>query len=338
MNAAHQLAGNVQRVTADFGHGTGAAQLKAFGAADGQAQVTLAHVVDAEVRIKQADEGADGARGVVVFGLAQQEGAAAFEVAQVDVIAQGGADHLAACVDGQHDFGLGVVPGRGRVNADVGTCANGRQHRAFGENFSVGADAHFQVLRPGAARDQHLFDTRRFGRAGHDVLQVVAQNAAELTPDGVGPAGIAAGLLFNDALEQAGDKGHAAGLDGLQVTGRQQPGLAAVALAFIAVGQHRVQQGHARQLACTQRAAQCAYRIAQVEQLTDGGGHTGRVMQRAIGRQHHGGADAGLPQAADEGGFSVFRQGGFKAALKRCGSGHSGDLSGGEKEFVAARC
>jgi hypothetical protein len=78
-----------------------------------------AHLVQAEAGVEQADEGADRAGGVVVLGLAQQQRAAALDVAQVDVVAQAGADDVAAAVDGQHHLGLGVVPGRVGADADV---------------------------------------------------------------------------------------------------------------------------------------------------------------------------------------------------------------------------
>ena len=51
-----------------------------------------AHVVDAEALVEQADERADRARRVVVLGLAEQQRAAALEVAQVDVVAERRAD------------------------------------------------------------------------------------------------------------------------------------------------------------------------------------------------------------------------------------------------------
>jgi hypothetical protein len=107
-----------------------------------EGQLTLPHIVDAEVFIEQANERADGAAGVVVFGFAEQQGAAAFKVAKVHIIAQCGADHFTAGVRSQDDFGFRVVPLAGRVDAHPRTgphCAHGL---GFGENFSVGPDAH----------------------------------------------------------------------------------------------------------------------------------------------------------------------------------------------------
>ena len=71
-----------------------------------------AHVVDAEAAVEQAQERPDRAGRVVVLRLAEQQRAAALEVAQVDVVAQRRAPHGAAAVDEQHDLRLRVVPGR----------------------------------------------------------------------------------------------------------------------------------------------------------------------------------------------------------------------------------
>ena len=59
------------------------------------------------------------ARGVVVLGLAQQQRAAALDVAQVDVVAERRAEHRAAAVDGEHDLGLRVIPGRIGAHAEA---------------------------------------------------------------------------------------------------------------------------------------------------------------------------------------------------------------------------
>ena len=61
-------------------------------ALDLQAHLDAAHGVEREGAVEQADEGADGGRGVVVLGLGQQQRRAALDVAQVDVVAERGAD------------------------------------------------------------------------------------------------------------------------------------------------------------------------------------------------------------------------------------------------------
>ena len=107
------------------------------------------------MRVEEANQRPDRARRVVVLGLAEQQRAATLEVAQVDVVAQRRAERAAAAVDREHDLGLGVVPGRARVDAHVGAQPHGRHRRRLGEDLGVGSDAHLQVLRPGALRDQH---------------------------------------------------------------------------------------------------------------------------------------------------------------------------------------
>ena len=234
---AHGLARQVQRVAADLAQRTAALHHKTLWALHFQAQLALAHVVDAEVFIKQPDEGPNGAAGVVVLGFAEQQGAAAFEVTQVHVVAQGGPHHLAARVGGQHDFGLGVVPLAARVDADHGAAADRTHGLGFGENFSVRPDAHFQVLRPHALGQKNFFEFDRFGGARHHTAQVVANDRHHGLAHGFGAAGVATGLLFDHPLQHAGHKRHACCFDRLQVAGRHEPGLVKLALGFIAVGQ-----------------------------------------------------------------------------------------------------
>ena len=77
---------------------------------DAQVHRLAAHVVELEAGIEEPDEGADGAGGIVVLGLAQQQRAAPFDVAQVHVVAQRRPDNLATAVDRQHHLGFRVVP------------------------------------------------------------------------------------------------------------------------------------------------------------------------------------------------------------------------------------
>ena len=52
-------------------------------------------VVEREVAVEQAHEGSDGRRRIVVLGLGEQQRGAAFDIAQVDVVAERGADDRA---------------------------------------------------------------------------------------------------------------------------------------------------------------------------------------------------------------------------------------------------
>ena len=58
-------------------------------------EVAPAHVVEAVVLVEEPDERTDRGRGVVVLGLAEEQRAAALEVAQVDVVAERGPDDAA---------------------------------------------------------------------------------------------------------------------------------------------------------------------------------------------------------------------------------------------------
>ena len=71
MAKAHGLADQVQRISADLAQRAAALHDKTLGAVHFQAQLALAHIVDAKVLVKQTDEGANGAAGVVVFGFSQ---------------------------------------------------------------------------------------------------------------------------------------------------------------------------------------------------------------------------------------------------------------------------
>ena len=111
--------------------------------------------------VEQADERADRARRVVVLGLAEQQRAAALEVAQVDVVAERGADDAAAAVDGEHDLRLGIVPLPTSGWMPISAPVPDRRHRLrLGEDLGVGPDADFEVLRPHALRDQHVLEPR----------------------------------------------------------------------------------------------------------------------------------------------------------------------------------
>ena len=118
-----------------------------------------------EVRVEQADERADRARRVVVLGLAEQQRAAALEVAQVDVVAERRADGLAVAADDQHDLGLRIVPLRLRMDADLGARADRRHRLRLGEDLGIGADADLEILRPRLLRDQRVLEPRRLRRA-----------------------------------------------------------------------------------------------------------------------------------------------------------------------------
>ena len=94
-------------------------------------------------------------------------------------------------------------------------------------------------------------EAHRRVRARPDLRQVGADHLADGAADRVGPAGIAARLLLDHPLEQAGREGHAARLDRLQVAGRQQIRRGRVAPVAGAVGEDL---GEARRCARPGRA------------------------------------------------------------------------------------
>ena len=148
---AHGLFDQIQRIAADLRQLAGAAHLEAsVRAAHLQRQLAPAHIVDAEMLVEQTNEGANGRRGVVVLGLAQQQRATALEVAQVEVVTQRAALGLAAAVDRQNHLGFRVVPHALGVQTDLGAQADGAHGLRFREDFGVFTDANFQVLRPDA--------------------------------------------------------------------------------------------------------------------------------------------------------------------------------------------
>src|SRR5690606_16666539 len=115
---ADRLLHEIERIAADLLHRALTLQHKAVRSFDGQFKFRPAHVVDAEAVIEKPDERADGGRGVVVLGLAEKQRRAAFNVAQIDVVAEGGALYAALAVDGKHDLRLRIVPVRDRVQPD----------------------------------------------------------------------------------------------------------------------------------------------------------------------------------------------------------------------------
>ncbi len=246
MVSAHGLFHDVQWVAADLRHGIEPGELKAIGAQHLQLHLQLEHVGQGEVGIEQANERANGARGVVVLGFAQQQGAAAFEIAQVHVVAQARANHFTRWVDAQHHLGLGVVPGAARVNAHLGAHTHGAHGLRFGEDFGIGPNAHLQILRPHALLHQHPLEFGRLWGAGLYGAQVLAHDALDGLPNRLGLAGVTACPLFDHALNHAGDEGHPGRLEGLQVARCHQPRAIVAALVKTGVVQdlgHRTQIG-----------------------------------------------------------------------------------------------
>src|SRR6185312_9347598 len=148
MMAADGLTDELERIAADEPHGARALERIAFLAPHLERHFRRAHVVQREGAIEEPDERPDRARGVVVLRLAEKERAAAFDVAQVDVVAECGPDGAPGRIAYEHDLGLGVVPLGVRAHADPVAPGDGRQHWTLGEDLGIGSYGYLQVLRP----------------------------------------------------------------------------------------------------------------------------------------------------------------------------------------------
>ena len=139
------------------------------------------------------------------------------------------------------------------MQTDIAAKTHCRQHRRFGKNFGIRAYANFKVLRPSTAGLQHLFNFVRLLRAWLDTGQVLPQNLVEFGSQRLRTAGVPTGLLFNHPLQQTRHKGHAGGLDSLQIARRQQPWQAGIAAGFFSVIQHSIERCDDGQAARRQR-------------------------------------------------------------------------------------
>ncbi len=141
---------------------TFAAEVVTLGAHHFDIDAARTQVINSIMPVEQADERPDCATGIVVLGFAKQQGAAALEVAQVDVITERGPDNLAGTVDRQHHFRLRIVPGRIGPNADFGANPDGGHGLRLVEHFGVGTDTHLEIGRPQVAPDQRVLQANCF--------------------------------------------------------------------------------------------------------------------------------------------------------------------------------
>ena len=127
-------------------------------------------------------------------------------------------------------------------------------------------------------------------------------------PQAFGLGRVAARLLLDDALEQAGDEGHAARFHRLQIAGREQPRRAPVATVVAAEFARQVGDGaDPRQVAAGTDSSQ---RIVEREQAAAGLDELGQVVNTvARDDDRCGTARIRQPGAADEcGAVGVRRQ------------------------------
>jgi hypothetical protein len=108
------------------------------------------------------------------------------------------------------------------MDADLGAPAHGREHRRRGEDLRVRPDADLQVLRPQSLPHQQGLQLQRAIGARPHVGERAAEDLRH-APAHLGRGGqVALGPFLDHALEQAGRKGDARGLDHLQIAGREQ--------------------------------------------------------------------------------------------------------------------
>jgi hypothetical protein len=96
MMRTEHVSDQVGRVAADPRHGAAAIQNKTVGALYRQRHLGLAHIVERKGPIEETQERSDRRRGVVVLCLAEQQGRAAFNIAQIDIVTERRADDFAA--------------------------------------------------------------------------------------------------------------------------------------------------------------------------------------------------------------------------------------------------
>ena len=81
-----------------------------LGSIDGEADVGLTDIVEAEFLIEQPYEGADCAGCIVVLGFAEKKGTTSFKIPQIDIIAESITSNLALGINCQYDFRFRIVP------------------------------------------------------------------------------------------------------------------------------------------------------------------------------------------------------------------------------------
>ncbi len=98
------------RIPADLADGGMAFENKAILADDCHRHIHLAHVIETEAPVEQAQKRPDRAGCVVVLRLRKQKRGSSFEISKVDIVSERRADDIAAARYDEHDFGFGVVP------------------------------------------------------------------------------------------------------------------------------------------------------------------------------------------------------------------------------------
>ena len=159
-----------------------------------------------------------------------------------------------------------------------------RGHRlALGEDLGIRTDPDFQVLAPGALRDQHLLQLRRLRGPGPQFRQVVADQPLHLRADRRGSVQVAAGTLLDHAFQHRNGEGDAGRLDGLQVDRCQQHGFRRITGFGRRVGKDVADVAEALAVGRTEGRG----RVGALAQVTHGGECAGDVPCGVVPDCHH---------------------------------------------------
>jgi hypothetical protein len=219
------------------------------------------------------------------------------DVAQIHIVAEGCAPGLTARIDDQHELRLRIRPLREGRHADLLPETHGRQHGAFGEDLWVWSYAHLEVLRPDATPLKFLFRRGSLVAARFEREEIGADRPCHGLPNLLGAAGVSAGLLFDQALDQAGCEGDSARLDHLKVDGRKQPGLPVVVLREKRLLEHSLD----RPGRCGRGVAHQSDRVGSIEKLRNGRDERRQIRQDATVKADHAGPVADrVEHATDE--------------------------------------
>ncbi len=302
MVVVQKLRNQIFRAAADRRHRTDAGHPEPFPAVDDEGDLRLLYVLNREIAVEEPDERSDRAGRIIVLGLAEEQCGTSFEIAKIDVIAECGADDLALRRDGQDHLRLGIVPVGFGVDADIRTTADRRHRLRLGEDFGVGTDTHFEVLRPKTEFLEQFLDLGGLLRTGDEALEIVAEDGRQPAADLLRTQRIALGLFLDHALQHAVRKGDASRLDGLQIGWREK-------IARLA-REERVERAETRK---ARGIAQSVRQPVDLEKRRDRCRYRGQVEHLSALDQDRTGSAGGFgPDAPDEhragcvGGLNIF--------------------------------
>src|SRR5690606_4591338 len=220
---SNSLAQELPRIARDLAHVALSLQVEAVLPLDGEGNPGPAQAIEIEMLVEEAYEGTKSGAGIVVLGLAQQQGRAPLHIAQIDIIPKRRTNGPSVRRHHQHHLRLGVIPLGGSENPDLGQVAHRRERLRLGKDLRVRPDANLQILRPATPADQQVLERSGLLRSGLERPQVLADQGLNLSPCLLGARRIAPCLLLDHPLQQADDEGDARSLDRLEIDRAEQP-------------------------------------------------------------------------------------------------------------------